>query len=125
MAQIHEAELVLTPEELEIKKSEEAIENATNAVKALKYLDELKENRAFIEVVMKGFVIAEPQRALRNLVESKYLTSDEEKANLDTITAIRGLNEYFNMIEAKAHGAQRLIENEEERIRHFENGGIM
>ena len=122
MNDVHEAELVLTPTEIEIKKSMDAIAKAEEAIQDLKDLNGLKADPRFINLMMKKYTIVEPQRILTNLTAANYLTREERLDYVDEITAISKVNSFYMAIEAAGHNAHRVIEAEEYRIAELEKG---
>lgn len=122
MNEVHEAELVLTPTEMEIQKSMDAIAAAEVAIQDLKDLNGLKDDPRFINIMLKKYTIVEPQRILTNLTAANYLTREERLDYVDEITAISKVSAFYNSIEAAGHNAHRIIEAEEYRIAELEKG---
>ena len=122
MNDVHEAELVLTPTEIEIKKSMDAIAKAEEAIQDLKDLNGLKADPRFINLMMKKYTIVEPQRILTNLTAANYLTREERLDYVDEITAISKVSAFYAAIEAAGHNAHRVVEAEEYRIAELEKG---
>lgn len=95
--------------EIDLETIEVSIEHAQKAVKMMKHLERLTNNRDFKAVMLEGYFEKEPVRIAMLRAEPSFQKEEQQEQLLKDLDAIGRVRQYFNAVMQMGRMAEKEI----------------